>query len=141
MTNDDSMTGEQRLAARRARFWKTILAAMAVSSIAGFATGVGAGRGGLDLLTSPVFAIAAVLVGVVGLVVTSIWFYRSVDELETADNLWASLYGLYFYIAALPAWWLLEKAGLVPAVNHWAIYAATLVFTVLVYGWRKLAAR
>lgn len=141
MTNDTQVSGEERLRARRAKFWKTILVFIGIGAVAGFVTGLATGLAGKDNTMMPSLALLGVIAGNIGLVVTSIWFYRSVDELEIADNLWASMIGFYVYAAALPSWWVLVEAGITPAINHWAIYIASLAAATIVYLWRKLANR
>lgn len=141
MTNDTQMSGEDRLRARRAKFWKTIVVFMIVAAVAGFVSGLTTGFTGKDITMIPALAVAGVIAGLVGFVALSVWFYRTVDELEVADNLWASMIGFYVYAAALPAWWALREAGVAPAINHWAIYIASVAAATIVYLWRKIANR
>lgn len=140
MTKTD-VSGEARHAAHRRRFWAKIAGFMLFGAAIGFAGGFASGYEGIDLLAMPGVVLAAVIAALVGFVALSVWFYRSVDELETADNLWGSLFGFYFYAAALPSWWALAQVDLVPPVNHVAIYMATMLFAFGVYGVRKIINR
>jgi hypothetical protein len=92
--------------------------------------------------TLPPFTVYAFLaLGLAGFCWFSYDYFRRVDELDLADNLWASLFGLYFYICALPCWTFLYDAQLAPEPNNWAIYIATFAFTFIVYSIRKLGWR
>ena len=135
------LSGEARHAMRRRRFWLVVAAFIGLGGVIGFFGGLTSGLSGIDLVTIPAVAVGGVIVAIVGFILISIWFYRSVDELETADNLWGSLYGFYFYAAALPAWWALEYVGVAPPIDHWAIYIATIAFAFAVYGIRKIINR
>ena len=144
--------GERLLAARRRRFWTIIAVMVASGALVGFFSGMYAGytdaqreKGGIAALEPSDFPVllrfAAVLVAVLAFAALTWWFVRSVDELEIADNLWASTTGLYAYSIAFPAWWALWKLEVTREPDDWTIYAATLVITGLVYLWRKWQAR
>ena len=81
------------------------------------------------------------MISLIGLIWISKLYFQKVDELDLADNLWASLMGLYFYFAALPVWWVVNEAGLTRYPNQWTIYIATLAFTFAAYLARKLGWR
>jgi hypothetical protein len=133
--------GERLLAARRRKFWTVIGGILAVGLVAGFVSGFVAGYNKLDanfLASLP----AALKFGAVGLLVAAFsygcWrFVKVIDEVELADNLWASTVGFYVYSVLFPAWWALWKMGAAPEPNDWLIFAIALVGGGLAYLWRK----
>ena len=139
-TNDTAGAGEQRLKSRRRAFWRCCAIGMIGGLIAGFASGftidlVGEGR-------LPALAIIALLAAALaGFIWFSVDYFRRVDELDLADNLWSCLFGLYFYVCLFPGWHILNDAGLVGEPDQWAIFIATMAFTAIVYGVRKLGWR
>lgn len=135
------ISGEARHSARRRRFWLAITLFVVLGGVAGFLLGLSERLSGAAIHATPEFTIAAVAVGIIALTALSIWFFRAVDELEVADNLWASLYGYYFYAAAFPSWWVLANADLAPPVDPWALYVCTILFSFAVYGIRKVINR
>lgn len=139
---DEMRPGEARHRARRRAVWTTLglLAGL------GFVTGLLTGFFEEELLApdravSPALAWAGVLALAGAVAAGSYYYYRQVDELELADNLWACLWGFYFYSLAFPAWWALEKLGAVSEPQDWTIYIATLATMTAAYGWRKLRHR
>ncbi|WP_114519915.1 hypothetical protein [Altererythrobacter sp. ZODW24] len=135
-----SMSGEERLKTRKRAFWKYAAIGTAAAFGAGIATGTVQGMIGESTIPAwTIFpAVGAVLAGLA-------WFskayLKTIDELDLADNLWASLIGLYFYLSALPVWTAIHEAGFVPEPDHWMIWGGTLVFTTAVYCARKLGLR
>lgn len=137
---DMNPSGEARLKSRRNRLWRFCGIGFAVSVAVGFATGFAADLFEAGTLPGWIFFIAW------GLAMASFaWFtwefFRRVDELDRMDNLWAGTVALYFYLAALPSWWLFHDIGLVPETNHYVIYAATALVFFSAYGLRKLGLR
>lgn len=141
MDNNQALpTGEARLRNRRNRLLRFITIGMLIALVTGFMVGFTAN--GVAERQVPPFAIYGFLLLVlVGFTWASYGYFKRVDELDVADNLWASLIGLYFYMCAFPSWWMLHEIGLVIAPNQWAIYVATLSFSLAVYGIRKLGWR
>lgn len=139
-TNDIAMSGEARLKSRRYRFFRFC----AIGFAAAFVTGLATGYAG-DLLrdgTVPAWLFYVVF----GITLASLsWFtweyFRRVDELDLLDNLWASMIAIYFYIVALPSWYLFHDLDLVGEPNQVIIYIATSVVLLASYGLRKLGLR
>ena len=133
--------GERLHAQRRRRFWLILSALFVLGGAAGFATGfltaLNEGREG----GSAGYATAAtigVAIFVLGGAYGSWKFFQNVDEVEIADNLWASLVGLYVYALLFPAWWALSKLDQAPEPDDWTIFGASMVSAVAVYLYRKV---
>jgi len=137
---DTAMSGEARLKSRRKRLIRFCAVAFIISAVAGLATGVVS-----DLYDDGVLPGWSIFVcwgiALAGFVCFTWEYLRRVDELDLLDNLWACLVGFYFYIVAMPSWYLFEDLGLAPAVNHLVIYAATFGASVVAYIFRKLGLR
>jgi hypothetical protein len=138
--------GERRERARRRRFWAVIAGLAGAGLASGFVAGFLAGYNKVppdQVWTAIPDGIAIGLVAA-GLIVFNLgcWaFVRAIDEVELADNLWASTIGYYAYAMLFPAWWALNAAGVVAAPNHWIIFAVSLASGGLGYLWRKWRAR
>ena len=133
--------GERLHAQRRRRFWMILSALFVLGGVAGFATGFltalneGTEGGSASYTTAASIGVAIfVLGGAYG----SWKFFQNVDEVEIADNLWASLVGLYVYALLFPAWWALSKLDQVPEPDDWTIFGASMVSAVAVYLYRKV---
>lgn len=142
MTNrfDEAGKGEREHAQQRKRFW-TILGWLALfGAVVGFAAGLFAALENRAVLSAPV-AIAAISVLTIiylGAAAYGSWrFFRSVDELELADNLWGSLFGFYAYALIFPAWWVAGELEFVPDPNQWAIYLTSMSVGIATYFYRK----
>lgn len=68
-------------------------------------------------------------------------YFRRTDELDVADNLWAALFSMYFYIAAFPSWFILNDAEVTGPPDQWAIWIASMSVGFIVYLSRKLGLR
>lgn len=138
----DLPSGEARYRARRRAAWTTL----GVLAGLGFVTGLLTGFFEDELLAPgrtvpPALAWAGVLALAAAVIAGSWRYFRQVDELELADNLWACLYAVYVYSVLFPAWWALEKLGAVSEPQDWTIYIATIGTMTAAYGWRKLRHR
>lgn len=135
--------GERAERTRRLWFWGTLGGLAVVSAVTGFVAGYSTPEGGwLPVLQANPWIVYAILAAVLSSFVGGSWFFfAQVDELELADNLWASMIGLYAYAMLLPVWWALWQLGKTSEPDHWAIYAATLGTAGAVYVWRKLRLR
>lgn len=137
--------GERREAERRRKFWRLVATLAAVGAVAGFVFGFI--HGAADSTGEPVsgtaqtMAAVALLVAVIGGGYFSWRFFAAVDEVEIADNLWASLIGFYVYGFGFPAWWGLSMLKAAPEPIDWIIYAAAMVSAGAAYGVRKWRAR
>src|SRR4030095_16799475 len=137
--------GEQLHAQRRRRFWVILGWLLVIGLLAGFLSGFAAGF--IDASQGEGHP-AMMIVGAIGVVLLCLggvygsWrFFTSVDEVEVADNLWASLIGLYAYAILFPAWWLLESIRLVGPPAQGGIYAATMLTATAAYLYRKWQSR
>lgn len=131
--------GEQKEKRRRSRFWMML----GLFAVGGFIAGILSGLVTPDegVRINPAFTLVFLAIMIVGFLGLSWYFFRSVDELELADNLWAGLFGIYFYIAVQPSWWLLHRADLAPPIDPWPIYFATCFLSFAVYLARKVINR
>ena len=149
MTKRDSAMargeGERLYAAQRKRFWTVIgvlaLLGLVTGFVAGFVSGFADARG---MTVEPLYG----TVGAAGVVLMAIlfayfsWrFFVAVDEVEVADNLWASLIGFYAYAILFPAWWALARLGKAPEPDDWTIFGAAMVTATVAYAIRKWRAR
>jgi hypothetical protein len=91
-----------------------------------------------DLTLPPAAAIALVAAFLLIVGIGSWLYFRAIDELELEANKWAGAIGINFYGVLFPCWWALSLAKVTPPPNDWAIYAATLVVTILAFLWRRL---
>ena len=137
--------GERLHDERRKRFWLILAALAGLGAGGGFVSGFVAGYSDARGLTAdPLYGI----IGSIGVVLIAVlaaffsWrFFVSVDEVEVADNLWASLIGFYAYAILFPAWWALHRLERVPEPDHWAIYATAMIVTIAAYAARKWRSR
>jgi len=134
-----AQSGEQRLKNRRRNFIRFVAIGVGVALIAGFATGVIVARGVSEF--APWIVVLATTLVLIGYAWFSVEYFRRTDELDLLDNLWASTVAVYFYIAALPAWFVLDDAGIAPPIDHWAIYGATFFVAIAAYAARRMGVR
>lgn len=133
-------SGEARLRRRRKSFWRYVALAVLVAFVVGIASGVGVALVEEEILPGWVIYIAIALI-VIGFAWFTRDYYRRVDELDLLDNLWAALVAIYFYVCALPVWFVLQDAGLAPEPDHWIIWGGTMIVMLVTYGVRKLGWR
>ena len=137
--------GEQLHAQRRRRFWIILGWLFAIGALGGFLSGFVAGFiDGSQGEGHP----AQTIVGAIGVVLLALgaaygsWrFFTSVDEVEVADNLWASLIGFYAYVILFPSWWLLARIRLVSPPDQWVIYGVAMLTATAAYAYRKWQSR
>ena len=137
--------GEQLHAQRRRRFWTILIWLFVVGALAGFLSGfaagfIDAGRGNGHAAMTIVGAIGVVLLSL-GAAYGSWRFFTAVDEVEVADNLWASLIGFYAYAILFPAWWLLSRIRLAGPPDQWVIYGVAMLTATAAYAYRKWQSR
>jgi hypothetical protein len=83
-------------------------------------------------------AAVAIAVGLVFLMVGGTWIYfRSVDELEWANNLAAGFWGFNAFMLAFPVWHILWKGGFVPRPDTTAIYLGAATIALAAYLWGR----
>jgi hypothetical protein len=102
---------------------------------------IGTGNGGLfDPFLAPINPVLAAVVAALwlaGLITMCLIFYRSLDEVEERDYLWAGLIGWYAMMLAIPAWHVLWMGRLAPPVGIWWIFGLGLLSNNVVWMWRK----
>lgn len=135
--NSPAGSGEARLKARRNKFWTFVFAALVVAAIAGFASGFLVAL--IEDGSVPGLAVIPILVITVsGFVWFSYRYYKKVDELDLADNLWANTFGIYFFIITPAGWQMLHDAGLTGPPHLWTIWIGGILVAGIAYGIRKL---
>lgn len=139
MTDQAQPTGEEREAKVRRRFWLLTAGISLVGFFSGFFSGNFFDETGATV--DPIFAVLFIGAMLSAIIALTVLYVRSVDELELSDQLWSGLLGLYFFMAAQPAWWLLHKVGIAPPIDPWAVYFATVAFSFAVYLYRKFSNR
>jgi intracellular septation protein A len=141
MTKDDgNLSGEQRLKARRRRFYRYLAVAFVVSMIVGMLSGGLAAfyeDGAVPLWIPLVVCVAVAL--------AFAWFtydyFRRVDELDRMDNLWAHLIGFYGGLIVFGVWYFLAELDLAAKPSAVATVAIMAGLTFVAYGLRKLGLR
>lgn len=86
-----------------------------------------------------VAATLAALITIVG-IAALILYHRAVDDHEERAYLWGSQLAYYFLVVAFPAWWLLERGGVVPPIDTAIAFVAILLSFVVqaaVWAWLK----
>ena len=137
---DNPDVGQQRLHTRRRKLIRLVALATLGFTVLGAATGfIAAMTEGTRLPSWTVMPLVAA--AVIGLAIFSVVYFRRIDEVDLADNLWASLIGLYFYGAAFPAWEFLNTIGSLPPVHGWGLWGATMVVALLAYVARRTGLR
>ena len=133
--------GERLHEERRKRFWTILAWLMVVGMLSGAVAGFvmaeadhgrsALSRGGAAAATASIIAVAiAVIFG-------SWRFFKQVDEVEVADNLWASLIGFYAYGILFPAWWLMSRLKLLREPDQWLLYGGVMIIATIAYAYRK----
>ncbi len=94
---------------------------------------------GTEPIAAPIAILLAVLVTGFFSVAVAL-YHRTIDDHEERAYLWGSQLAYYFLVLALPAWWLLERGGIVGPVTTTAAFVAILIsFLVqaIVWAWLK----
>ncbi len=129
------------------RYWRMWLLIVLLSTPIGILLGSISQRSGMAALNpfsdTPISAVTAIVLvalitGLAGLAITL--YHRAVDDHEERAYLWGSQLAYYFLILAFPAWWLLERGGLVGAITTAGALGAILVSLVVqgaVWAWLK----
>ncbi len=106
---------------------------------------IASGKGGIfDPFLDPINPMLAIFIAALwlgGLIAMCLIFYRSLDEVEERDYLWAGLIGWYAMILAIPTWYVLWMGRLAPPVGVWWIFALGLLTNTSVWLWRKRQSR
>lgn len=137
---DTALSGELRHRARRRSFWTFSLAGIALAFPVGIATGYLL-RQGQEGTYSPVAALILIALSLAAFVWFAIGYYRRVDELDFADNLWAAFIALHVLLVAYPVWKMLDILEMAPPPNAEQLWFGTIIACFVAYGWRKLRNR
>jgi len=129
-------TGEERLRRRRWDFWTYSIAGLAVALPVGLSVGY-LMRKGVDGVYSPAAALGAMAIASAAFVWFSIGYYRRIDELDLADNMWAAFIAVHGLLIGYPAWLLTSVLGLAPPPTAEGLFFGTIGATFIAYGWRK----
>lgn len=129
------------------RYWKMWMLVTALGMPVGAALAISTHQKGLSTLnpfastpiSEPIALLLATLVSVFFIVVL-VLYHRAIDDHEERAYLWGSQLAYYFLIVAFPAWWLLERGGIVDPITTGGAFAAILVSFVVqggVWAWLK----
>lgn len=129
------------------RYWRTWLMVTALGVPVGMVLALSTRRHGLDSInpftSDPISASMAVLLAILvtGFFAAAVALYhRTIDDHEERAYLWGSQLAYYFLVLAFPAWWLLERGGIVgPITTAVALVAILVSFLVqgAVWAWLK----
>lgn len=136
--------GERRERDRRRRFWNILGALVGSGAIVDAIAGLLMARtndGEQLVAIAPWQAWTLAILANAGFLYGCWTFYKSIDEVELADNLWGSTAGFYAYAILYMTWTGLDIANAVPPPNHGAIFILSLVSATAAYLWRKWSAR
>jgi len=93
----------------------------------------------LLLGSHPIAASIAVL-GLAGwtiALIVSIYWHRSLDEIERAEYEFGGIVALYVYLFVAPAWWLAWRGGMMPQPDNIAIFGLVCIVWCIGWGWRR----
>lgn len=134
MTSGRDGTGIAMERRRRHRYWALLIAGLAVAIGFGIVARHFAGPGGS---IPPALAIA-LAAGLILMLVVGTWiYYRSVDELEWANNVIACFWGFNAFIIAFPVWLILHRGGLAPPPDTMIIYFGSALIALVAYCWKR----
>ena len=127
------------------RYWRTWLIVIALSVPVGIALAMSSDRGeafnpfASTPIAAPIAALLALLVTAT-FAVTLVLYHRAIDDHEERAYLWGSQLAYYFLILAFPAWWLLERGGIVAPITTGSAFVALLLSFLVqggVWAWLK----
>jgi hypothetical protein len=129
------------------RYWRTWLIVMALSVPVGIALAMSSQTERLGTfnpfastpISAPVAALLALLVTGT-FAATLILYHRAIDDHEERAYLWGSQLAYYFLILAFPAWWLLQRGGIVAPIDTTIAFVAVLLSFLVqgaVWAWLK----
>ena len=131
---ENERTGTEMERQLRRRYWALMIGGFAVALVIGLA---GRASRGPEGTLAPMLAIALVA-GVVLLVVGGNWvYYRSVDELEWANNLAGCFWGFNAFMLGYPAWHILWMGGLLAKPDMTALYVGAASVALAAYLWKR----
>jgi hypothetical protein len=128
------------------KYWNVWLAIVAISAPVGAISAILMLRSGVpttSVFTAPIApgaAIALALMVTAACIAAIVLYHRAIDDHEERAYLWGSQLAYYFLIVAFPAWWLLERGGIVAGISTGTAFAAILISFVVqagVWAWLK----
>lgn len=129
------------------RYWRMWMLVSALGMPVGAALAISARTEGLASInpfaSTPISALTATLLAALltaFFAIALILYHRAIDDHEERAYLWGSQLAYYFLIVAFPAWWLLERGGIVGPIATGPVFAAILVSFVVqggVWAWLK----
>ena len=129
------------------RYWRTMLIMIGISVPVGIMLAMTADRAALRAFNpfastpiAPSIAILLAFLITAAFLVTLVLYHRAVDDHEERAYLWGSQVAYYFLILAFPAWWLLERGGMVHPITTGSAFIAILISFVVqaaVWAWLK----
>lgn len=126
---------------RKRLYWTCLAVAVGIGALSAILDRSGTSDPGAPLFgsgaLSPAIAIALALLWAGGLAVLIPLYERSIDDHERQAYWRAGLAGYYAFIIPAPAWWVLNRAGLVPPVDAMLLFLAALLVNAAVYFWLK----
>ncbi len=133
-------SGEQMLNTRRGKFWRLVVFGMVVATATGLALGIASAA--ITLGDIPSWVIVPLLIlTAAGFVWFTLKYYRSIDEVDLLDNLWANTFGLYAIIIGAGGWLILAEIDIMPPVDIVALVTGTLFMTFAAYFIRRAGFR
>ena len=128
------------------KYWNVWLVIVGISAPVGAISAILLLRSGVpasSLFTAPIapgVAIALALLVTAVCIAAIALYHRAIDDHEERAYLWGSQLAYYFLIVAFPAWWLLERGGIVGAITTGTAFVAVLLSAVVqagVWAWLK----
>ena len=129
------------------RYWKMWMLVTALGMPVGAALAISTRTEGLDSInpfastpiSEPVaLMLAALLTAFFDIAL--VLYHRAIDDHEERAYLWGSQLAYYFLVVAFPAWWLLERGGIVAPITTGTAFIAILLSFVVqggVWAWLK----
>lgn len=132
--NTASLSGEERLRARRRVVLASAVILSLIGSVMGFVTGF-IGPGSMPAWLAIALSVASVII-----VFSGSWIYfGNTDELELQDNLVSAAGGFAAYVLGYPIWTMLAITGVAPRVDHTLLFLGVMMVAGLVYLMRKIS--
>jgi hypothetical protein len=129
------------------RYWRTMLIMIGISVPVGILLAMTADRAALrsfnPFASTPIAPSIAILLALLitgAFLVALVLYHRAIDDHEERAYLWGSQIAYYFLILAFPAWWLLERGGIVQPITTASAFIAILISFVVqaaVWAWLK----
>jgi hypothetical protein len=142
---NDRGTPKFSLSRRQKQYWGSL----AVAAVFGLLTGwfldstISLGKDSAHLfdisssIISKNLAIFGSIIYITSFVVIFTLYHKGMDEQEERAYLIANTASWYFIILAIPIWWILSRADIIPPIDGIAIATASFIINLLVWAWKK----